>query len=273
LDAAKNEDAAHKVLNNALYKQLSTTLSGSQEFTSLTRLYEEVQSGEYDLVILDTPPAQHAVDFLQAPQKIFALFQKSIVRWFVAPKMSKSWASRVISKSTQSVFLALEKVTGADFIGQLAEFFDSVQSIQEKISQRSIDTHRLLMQSNTGFVVVTSFDQSKMQEAEEFYKDLKRSGYNMSGLVVNRALPEWSLDDSSWNCPSAITGEEWVSLKDCYSEVSQYYKDREAFLQSLSSTFNTSITVQRVPELIGEVTGLSGLTELSKSLESEDHIQ
>ncbi len=60
------------LFNNALYQQLSTTLSGSQEFTSLSKLVDTASSGHYDLVILDTPPVAHAVDFLHAPEKFGA---------------------------------------------------------------------------------------------------------------------------------------------------------------------------------------------------------
>lgn len=81
--SAKNPEAAERLLRNRLYKQLATTFSGSQEFTSLERLAVAAESASYDLVILDTPPAQHALEFLEAPAKIYALFQDSITKWFV----------------------------------------------------------------------------------------------------------------------------------------------------------------------------------------------
>ena len=65
---ASDRTTAERLFGNALYQQMSTTLSGSQEFTSLSRLHDAATSGDYDLVILDTPPAAHAVDFLRAPE-------------------------------------------------------------------------------------------------------------------------------------------------------------------------------------------------------------
>lgn len=66
---SSDKNKAETLLNNTLFKQLSTNLSGSQEFTSLDRLYRAVNSNKYDLVILDTPPAQNAMDFFKAPEK------------------------------------------------------------------------------------------------------------------------------------------------------------------------------------------------------------
>ena len=71
-----------RLLKNKLYLQLSGRLSGSQEFTSLITLYRHVASQKFDLVILDTPPAQHTWSFLKAPEKIAQLFNDGVTKWF-----------------------------------------------------------------------------------------------------------------------------------------------------------------------------------------------
>ena len=39
----------------------------AQEFTAIAKLYELDQEGDYDLLVLDTPPSRNALDFLDAP--------------------------------------------------------------------------------------------------------------------------------------------------------------------------------------------------------------
>ena len=41
------------------------------------------RAAHYDLVILDTPPAVHAVDFLRAPERLNAVFDSAIVSLFM----------------------------------------------------------------------------------------------------------------------------------------------------------------------------------------------
>ena len=147
-DESKDKKITERLLKNSLYKQLSTTLSGSQEFTSLDRLYRAVSSERYDLVILDTPPAEHAMEFLSAPEKIYTLFQKSITKWFMQGKEERGLVAKLVSKGTFTVLAALERVTGSDFIGDLSEFFECVEGLQEKISKRSIEVSKCWLQEN-----------------------------------------------------------------------------------------------------------------------------
>ncbi|HVK60219.1 MAG TPA: ArsA family ATPase, partial [Bdellovibrionales bacterium] len=82
---SKEADVVARIMRNRLYQQMSTTLSGAQEFTALERLLQGSESDRFDLVILDTPPTKHAMDFLSAPERIQSLFQDSVTKWFMAP--------------------------------------------------------------------------------------------------------------------------------------------------------------------------------------------
>ena len=61
------------VLANRIYQQLSSAVAGSQEFTAIAKLYELDQEGDYDLLVLDTPPSRNALDFLDAPARLAGL--------------------------------------------------------------------------------------------------------------------------------------------------------------------------------------------------------
>ena len=58
---------------NRIYQQLSSAVAGSQEFTAIAKLYELDQDGDYDVLVLDTPPSRNALDFLDAPRPPDAL--------------------------------------------------------------------------------------------------------------------------------------------------------------------------------------------------------
>lgn len=265
--SAPNKEVAEKLLKNSLYRQLATTLSGSQEFTSLELLLSAKESGNYDLIILDTPPSQHAVDFLRAPEKIFALFQKSITKWFVQSGNNVGVLQGLVNRGTKTVLAALEKATGSKFVSELSDFFENMSNLQEKVSQRSIEVHRLLASDSTGFVLVTGLDEAKLKEAEDFQADLKKSGHNMALIVINRAFPEWLVE----KVPNELSGqlrEDFEKLLVFHDSLNSYYKQMSQRLKAAQPSEKTFPSI-RLPEVEQDIVGLSGLAYLSEIIESQ----
>ena len=70
---APDERTRDEVFANRIYQQLSSAVAGSQEFTAIAKLYELDQEGDFDVLVLDTPPSRNALDFLDAPGRLTAL--------------------------------------------------------------------------------------------------------------------------------------------------------------------------------------------------------
>src|SRR5439155_61946 len=70
---AATPEQARAVLENRLYQNLSGTLAGTAEYTAVETVFRLAQDGGYDLLVVDTPPARHVVDFLDAPRRVLAL--------------------------------------------------------------------------------------------------------------------------------------------------------------------------------------------------------
>ncbi|HAM03417.1 MAG TPA: ATPase, partial [Acidimicrobiaceae bacterium] len=51
---AETPDQAEGILANRLYRNLSSALSGTQEYMAMEKLYELAESGDFDLVVVDT---------------------------------------------------------------------------------------------------------------------------------------------------------------------------------------------------------------------------
>lgn len=257
-----NEEMIQKLKSNALYQQLSTSLSGSQEFTSMQRLLEVVESKEFDLVILDTPPTQNAQDFLQAPEKIYALFQKAITKWF-RHRSSKGFFNHLLSRGTQAVFHLFEKVTGSDFVTKLSEFFDSVSTLEDQIRFQGEGVKKLLGDDKTGFVLVTGFDELKLKEASQFLKDLEREKFHLRAVVVNRAFPTWYLSGEEQIGQEGAVSKLW----DHYKMVKDYYKLRLEAYSQFEAQLRGDILLIKLPELNQEVSGLTALNNLTEEIQ------
>src|SRR5262249_34154729 len=141
------EQEAQRILQNRIYDKLSTALSGSQEFTALERFYRAYESKKYDLIILDTPPASHALDFLDSAARLSAMFHDSVVKWFIKPLESKGFISNLVSRGTNLAFRALERLTGGEFIKELIEFFLAIYSLKDALVRR-LDAIQALLKSH-----------------------------------------------------------------------------------------------------------------------------
>src|ERR687891_2844777 len=109
-----------EVFANRIYQQLSSAVAGSQEFTAIAKLYELDQEGGFDLLVLDTPPARNALDFLDAPQRLKGFFGGRAIRMFLRPA---GLSGKVLRRGTGMVFSLLKRVTGVDLLQDLSVFF------------------------------------------------------------------------------------------------------------------------------------------------------
>jgi anion-transporting ArsA/GET3 family ATPase len=266
--AAPSPADADRILNNKLYDALSRSLNGSQEFSSLERLYQAVSSGKYDLVILDTPPAQHAKEFLLAPQRFYDLFQDSLLKWFVAPQESTENKFRqIFQRGTSAVLGGLEKITGGEFMRELREFFVTIQTLQGIIREHSVAIHRMLSGPRSGFIVVTSFDERKLAEASQFQRDLERGGYLLSSVIINRAFPEFfgrKRDLANWGDKSR-EGEAEILV--------EYYKILESYFQTQIHAYNefekelsSGVGIIRIPDFVDDIHDLAGLKTIASEV-------
>src|SRR5262249_25993414 len=64
---AQSDEQRDRILENRFYRNLASALSGTQEYMAMERLHELHETDDYDLIIVDTPPTRHALDFLDAP--------------------------------------------------------------------------------------------------------------------------------------------------------------------------------------------------------------
>lgn len=262
LKASEKEERVKRILNNKLYIQLSTTLSGSQEFTALEKLYSSYESGNYDLIVLDTPPTKHAIDFLEAPQKLSHLFSEKIAKWFRETEENQSFFRAILKAGTTQVLKALELLTGAEFMTELRDFFRAIQQWQGHLEKRIAETQKLLLAPKTHFVLVTSFDEAKLKEAEFFSRQIHQGGYRLSGLLINRAYPK-GLD-----LAKNVSGDN--ELEKLYQNYQAYLVSREKVYRSFSLRMGKKGRVLRLPELMNPISDLEGVVEMAQNMEEAE---
>jgi anion-transporting ArsA/GET3 family ATPase len=178
---------ARRILDNHYYQQISSALAGSQEFMAMEKLYELHESAAYDLLVLDTPPTRHALDFLDAPKKMMGFMDERVLNAFLAPgRLGLS----LFQNSTAWMFGALQRLTGFDVLRDISDFVGSFSGMHAGFRDRAAKVEELLRANRSTFLLVTSPNPQTVEEARFFYRKLVEYRMPIGGFVVNRVHPE-----------------------------------------------------------------------------------
>ena len=175
------------IFENSYYQQLSTTLGGSRELIAMERVLEILQTGEHDLLIVDTPPAQHALDFLDAPKRLIDLLDGSFTQMLIAPYGLAARAQFNFFRQSSALTLKfLERLTGLEMLADLSNFLLAFSSMFDGLKERSRRVLSLMSEDSTSFLLVCAPEPVSLNQAGRFSQRLGREGMHVSGVLVNR---------------------------------------------------------------------------------------
>jgi anion-transporting ArsA/GET3 family ATPase len=186
-DPARQE----RIYRNRIYQQLSNALAGSQEYMAMEKLYELATERDYDLIVLDTPPTAHALDFLEAPARILDFLGNETARALLAPALSAGkLGMKLFHLGSSYVARTLARFTGAEALADLADFMASFQGMYEGFKDRAAAVRALLARPEVGFVIVSSASPRAVDDALYFHERLHAEGMPIAGFVANRVTQD-----------------------------------------------------------------------------------
>ena len=189
---ARTPEQAESILANRLYQNLAGALSGTQEYMAMEKLYELVQSAEFDIVVVDTPPTRNALDLLDAPRRLTRFLENRLFRALLVPtRMSL----RAVSMATQALLRTISKVAGAEIVQDAVGFFQAFEGMEDGFRTRASAVHELLLDPATAYVLVTSARPDAVAEAGYFAEKLGERERKVAALVVNRLAPSFGNGD------------------------------------------------------------------------------
>jgi anion-transporting ArsA/GET3 family ATPase len=254
---ASDERTRDAVLSNRIYQELSSAVSGSQEYMAMEKLYELHMEERFDLLVLDTPPTRNALDFLDAPERLHRFIDSRSLRFFLSPGI------RIVGRGSGLLFAVLQRVTGIDLLRDLSEFFQSFGDMSEGFRIRAERVNELLASDAATFVLVTSPRHDAINEAIYFHQRLEERAMPFGGAVVNRFHDLSGGEDLDLEAalgPNLAAKVEANFLD--YRELAD--RDRKN-LARLTKRLNGEPVVV-VPELDGDVHDLDGLREMTRYL-------
>lgn len=179
-----------KLLANRMYVALSTALAGSQEYMAMEKLHELAmrETDPLDLIVLDTPPSNHAVDFLDAPARMLAALDNDATRWLLEPYLSKKRITSKLFDAGSSFFLrTIARFTGAELLEELAELLAGFAGMFDGFRQRARAVRSILAADDTTFFVVSTPNAAGVEAAASFSERLTEREINVGGAILNRA--------------------------------------------------------------------------------------
>jgi len=191
-EQAPTPEAAERILRNPIYQQLAGAVAGSHEYMAMERLYEVWSSGRFDLIVLDTPPSRHALDFLEAPGRVTRFVDGRALRLLVRPSVRAGrLGMRMLGAGPNLALAAVERLTGVTLLADISEFLASFEGMYEGFQRRADEVARLLASPDTTFLLVTVPLTEPIQEADFFWRALRERGLPFGGVVMNKVHPAY----------------------------------------------------------------------------------
>ena len=189
---APDAERAERILANRFYRNIAGALSGTQEYMAAEKLHALHGDERFDVVVVDTPPSRHALDFLHAPGTLARFLDHPLFRLLMLPTRR---GLRMLNVAAQPVLRTIGKVVGGDVLADAIAFFQAFEGMETGFRERADDVMAMLRSELTRYVLVASPKADTVEEALWFARRLRDQSLRASALVVNRATPVFGAPD------------------------------------------------------------------------------
>ena len=262
-------EKAEQIFANPFYQALSTSFAGTQEYMAMEKLgqlhTEAQQTGRWDLIVVDTPPARSALDFLDAPEHLSRLLDGRFLKLLLAPARGPL---KLMSAGFAMVVATMNKVLGSQLLSDVQTFANAFETLFGGFRQRANHTLQHLSSRHTTFLVVATGERDSLREAAYFTDRLTEERMPLAGLVVNRVhTTEVSLSaDRALALAEDLPadGPEAVALTRHAER--QRTRERELSLVQRFATARSGVRVHLVPAMVGDVYDVAALDRIGELL-------
>ncbi|HZG89784.1 MAG TPA: ArsA family ATPase [Pseudonocardia sp.] len=266
-------DRAEAILANPFYQTISTSFSGTQEYMAMEKLGQLAATGQWDLVVVDTPPSRSALDFLDAPQRMSNFLDGRMIRLLSAPARAGGRGLRKLVSAGFGLFAkAVSTILGGQLLADASAFVQAFDTMFGGFRERAEATYALLRSPGTAFVVVAAPEPDALREAAYFVERLSAEQMPLAGLVLNRTHPVLA--------PLSATRARGVAedLRGAplAAAVLRLHADRvdlaerEERLLGRFTSAHREVAVTRVPVVNGAIADVDGLREIGARMAAAD---
>jgi len=263
---APSNAARDVILENRIYRNLSDALAGVGDYMAMEKLLDLASNPATDMVVLDTPPASEALDFLDAPRRLLELLNSRAISLLGAPGGIFRRRLRVVDIAARAVLAAFDRITGLNLLRDVQSFVGSFDGMYEGFAARASAVQEKLRAEDTAIVIVTTAEASRIAQAREFIEALERTDLRVAALIVNRVMAK--LPDSSEISSAKIPAPLKKKLKRNLADYGALKSREETSLRALRDSLPKGAVMMVVPDLGREPLTIADLAEVGRSLRS-----
>ena len=282
------------VLANPLYQNITSRFVRSHDYLAMEQLHDLHATGEYDLVIVDTPPSRNALTILDAPKQMAEFFGSRLLRWLTVP-----YRSRLFTLASKPFYKIADSILGSRFLQDIADFFVLFQAMEKGFVKRAREVEALLVDPRTAFVVVSTLEVAPSHEATFLARSLNDRHMALGAIVANRVLPADLAGSAATQAAAELLAETKGDDRTLATDVARALDDAEPdeatvkrtnrVLHQLARRFDdVSMVAAReadrrvalaeltplmltVPWVTGDIHDLAGLSKLTGYLRGDPH--
>ncbi len=270
VEAHADPERARQILANPFYQSLSASFTGTQEYMAMEKLGQLREDGDWDLIIVDTPPSRSALDFLDAPERLGRFLDGKLIRVLAAP--ARTGAFRLLGAGVGMLTAVLSKIVGAQVLADVQSFVSSFDAVFGGFQERAERTYRRLQDPGTAFLVVAVPESDAVREAAYFVERLAADRMPLAGLVMNRTHGTEAGDLSAEESMAACAELERQGGHPLAAAALRLHaraadlRDREAGLRGRLAAAHPDVPVAEVPARTRDVHDLAALREVGEAL-------
>ncbi|MBS1107517.1 MAG: adventurous gliding motility protein [Deltaproteobacteria bacterium] len=285
---ADSEEARQHILGNRIYQHISDALAGSAEYSAMEKVFELSERRDFDLIVVDTPPSQHALDFLEAPRRLVEFLDSRLVQLLLHPALAAGrFGVRLFQRGSERVLHLIERVSGVSFLEDISEFLLAFEGMSEGFRERAREVQARLVGPDAAFVLAASPAKQATRHALEMLARLSAAEVPLAGVVVNRVhtwpgggptpdrVPTADREDEARRAlaaafahtegsgfPADEAARAALAVADGYAALVR--ADAESTAELTGRVAKAGGFVRRVPELSGDVHDLEGLARVAE---------
>ena len=251
------QEVHDKFAESNLFQVIADNFGGTHEYLAMEKLFELHFSKKYDLIILDTPPARHTLDFLDAPEKISQFFDDRIFSWFITDPLKDTFRERLRAKGTKAALSILEKVTGSGVINDFVTLAPFIYKVKNAFVERQTQIKDLLGSKESGALFISSPTDLSRGESKAFLEDAAEKRITILAFILNRSLKHLAP-----HANPAELGSAPAEIKKNYQRIRFLVEEEENNLKLLKKLGNYPIKI--MPELEKDIHDIPSLRKLAE---------
>jgi len=261
---AASKSAREAILSNRIYRSLSEAMSGVADYMAIEKLLDLESDSSSDLIILDTPPAREALDFLDAPRRILELLDSRAATLLGASRGFMGQSLTLLDLAARGVLAAFDLLTGLRLLSDVQSFVRSFDGLYKGFAQRAARAQTLMRDPSTLIVVVTTPEAQRAEEVREFCESLSQAGLHPGALIINRTLPK--LPKGAELDRLEMSAELIQKLKHNLRDFAALKARQDLSIESIRRTLPLHLLIAAAPDLGREPQELADLLEIARNL-------